>query len=170
MNTRNSIAMMVAVAALIAFNAPTTAFAQMKAMATTEAHGSMMDQCHMDKMGSMMDMCVEHAEMLGLTDGQIAKLKPLHHEMQKKMVRGKAEIKVAELDLKEIMEVKDFDLEKANTSIKKISELLTAQHLEMAKTMKEVRGILTEDQFKKMEKMMPMEHADKKHPKKMMHK
>lgn len=169
MKTKNSIAMMVAVVALMAFNAPVTAFAQMKA-ATTNEHGSMMDQCHVDKMSSMMDMCVEHAEKLGLTDEQLTKMKPIHREMQKKMVQGKADVKVAELELKEILEVKDFDLEKANASVRKISELLTAQHLEMIKTMKEVRSILTEDQFKKMEKMMPMQHADKKHPKKMMHK
>ncbi len=164
---------MVAAVVMMAFNSPVTAYSQMKDMNMDEhkgAHGSMMDQCHMDKMSSMMDKCVEHAEKIGLTEAQLAKMKPLHREMQKKMVRDKADVKIAELDLMEIMEVKDFDLDKANAAVRKIADLMTAQHLEMIKTMKEVRGMLTDEQFNKMKSMMSMKHADKKHPKKMMNK
>ena len=52
--------------------------------------------------------------------------------------------------------MKDFDLEKANSAVKRIAEIKTADHLEMLKAMKEMRTILTDEQFKKMNKMMPM--------------
>ena len=97
-------------------------------------------------------------------------MRPLHREMQKKQVRFKADRKIAEIELMEIMEVKDFDLEKAGSAVKKIAEIKTAHHLEMLKAMKEMRTILTDEQFKKMEKMMPMKAGEKKPADRMMKK
>jgi len=89
--------------------------------------------------------------------------------MQKKQARFKADLKIAEIDLMEIMEVKDFDLEKAGAAVKKIADIKTAHHLEMLKSMKEVRAILTHEQFQKMRKMHMMMDG-KKPAKKMMKK
>ena len=135
-----------------------------------EGHGQMMEMGKMDKMGDMMGMCIEHADKMGLTDDQIMKIKPMHREMQKKQARFKADMKIAEIELMEIMEVKDFDLEKANSAFKKIADINTAYHLEMLKAMKDMRSILTDEQFKKMKKMMPMEMGKKKPAKMMMKK
>ena len=109
----------------------------------------------------MMGMCIEHAEMMGLTDDQIMKMKPLHSEMQKKHARYKADQKIAEIELMDIMDVKDFDLEKARSAVKKIAEIKTAHQLEMLKAMKEMRTMLTEEQFKEMKKMMTMKMGEK---------
>jgi len=133
-----------------------------------EGHGPMMGM-DMDMMGGDM-MCVEQGKKMGLTDDQMAKMKPLHREMQKKQIRSKADMKLAEIELMEIMEVKDFDLEKAASAVKKIEDIKTTQHLEMLKTMKDIRTILTDDQFKKMHKMMPMKMSEKRHGKMMMNK
>jgi Spy/CpxP family protein refolding chaperone len=61
----------------------------------------------------------------------------------------------------DITDVKDFDLEKARTAVKKIAEIKTAHQLEMLKSMKEMRTMLTEEQFKGMKKMMTMKMAEK---------
>jgi Spy/CpxP family protein refolding chaperone len=98
------------------------------------------------------------------------KMKPVHSEMQKKQARFKADLKIAEIELKEIMDVKDFDLEKASTAVKKIEAIKTAHHLEMLSAMKEMRTILTDEQFKNMKKMKSMEMGQKKPAKRMMHK
>ena len=168
-----SISIMVAAVALLAFSVPVPAFSQMKDMSMKEhreGHGQMMEMGNMDKMGDMMGMCIEHADKMGLTDDQIMKMKPVHSEMQKKQARFKADLKIAEIELGEIMEVKDFDLEKASSAVRKISEIKTAHHLEMLKAMKEMRTILTDEQFKKMKKMMSMKTDEKKPAKKMMKK
>jgi Spy/CpxP family protein refolding chaperone len=147
------------------------AFSQMmdrSMMAHREGRGQMMEMGNMEKMGSMMGLCIEQADKMGLTDDQIMKMKPAHSEMQKKQARFKADLKIAEIELMEIMEVKDFDLEKASLAVKKIAEIKTAHHLEMLKAMKEMRTILTDEQFKKMKKMMPMRMGEKKPAKKMM--
>ncbi len=164
-------ATLTAVAQLVFLPAP--AFSQTMDMSAKEhraGHGQMMEMGTMDKMGDMMGMCIEHADKLGLTDDQIAKMKPLHSEMQKKQARFQADRKIAEIELGEIMEVKDFDLAKASAAVKKIEEIKTAHHLEMLKGMKEARTILTDEQFKKMKTMMPMKAGGKKPAKKTMKK
>ena len=135
-----------------------------------ESHGKMMGMGNMDMMGNMMGRCLENADKIGLTDEQINKITPIHREMQKKQARFIADQKIAEIELMEIMDVKDFDLGKANAATKKIADIKTAHHLEMLKSMKEVRTILTDDQFKKMKKMMPMQTGEKKPAKKVMKK
>ena len=165
--------LMVAAVALLAFSIPGPALSQMKEMSMkghAEGHGRMMEMGNMDKMGDMMAMCMQHAGMMGLTDDQILKMKPVHSEMQKKQARYEADVKIAKIELMDIMEVKDFDLEKANAAVKKISEIKTAHHLEMLTAMKDMRTILTDEQFEKMKKMMPMKMDEKKPAKKMMKK
>ena len=132
-------------------------------------HEQMMEMGSMDRMGDMMGMCLEHATMLGLTDEQFNNLRTIHRTMQKKQVRFKADQKIAEIEFMEIMDVKDFDMEKAKVAIQQRGEMRTAHNLDMLKNMKEVRAILTEEQFNKMKKMMPM-MKDGKKPEKMMKK
>ena len=109
---------------------------------------------HMDQMAQMMGSCLEHAHKLGLTDEQSDKLAALHRTVQKGEVRAQADAKIAEMELMEIMEVKDFDFEKAKIAVLKIAEIRSTQHLEMLKTMKEVRNLLSDEQFAKMKQMM----------------
>jgi Spy/CpxP family protein refolding chaperone len=172
MKAIHSICKILAAVALLAFTMPVTAFSEMKEMPKKEhreGHASMMDMGHMDKMGDMMDMCVVHADRMGLSDEQMAKMKPVHREMEKKQVRFKADIKIAEIELMEIMEVKNFDLEKASAALNKIADRVTAHHLEILKVMKEIRNGLTDEQFAKMKKtMMSMKTDEKKHDKKKM--
>ena len=148
---------MVTAVALLALTVAAPAYSQMTDMPMKGhgmGHGPMMDMGCMDRMGDMMGMCLQHAEMMGLTDDQLLKMKPIHSEMQKKQARFKADLKIAEIELMEIFEKKDFDLDKANTAVKKIEGIKTAHHLDMLKAMKEMRGMLTDEQFKKMKTMM----------------
>src|SRR5664280_689536 len=131
-----------------------------------EGHGQMMERGNMDMMGGDM-MFMEHANKMGLTDEQMAKMKPLHNEMQKKQIRSKADLKIAEIELMEIMEVKDFDLDRATSAVKKIEDIKTVRHLGMLKAMKDMRAILTDEQFKNMQKMCMMKMGEEEHEKKM---
>ncbi|MDA8428678.1 MAG: Spy/CpxP family protein refolding chaperone [Geobacteraceae bacterium] len=110
----------------------------------------------MDMMGDMMGMCIKNADKIGLTDAQKKKITPLHLEMQKKRIRFQADLKIAQLEMKEIMEPKDFDLDKAIAAINKTEKIKTAYHLEMLKTMKAVRSVFTDEQYKKLRALMPM--------------
>jgi Spy/CpxP family protein refolding chaperone len=178
MQISRSMFRMAAAAGLLALGVSTPAFSEMKDMPMgdmsmmehRDGHGPMMEMGNMDMMGDMMGMCIRHADKIGLTADQIAKMRPLHNEMQKKQARFKADLKIAEIDLKEIMEVKDFDLEKANAAVRKVGDIKTAHHLDMLKSMKDVRAVLTDEQFGKMQKMMPMMMGEKKPARKTMKK
>lgn len=124
--------------------------------------GQGMGMGRMDMMGDSMGMCLDHADKLGLTDEQVKKITPIHREMKKKQIKFRADLQLAQMEHMEIMDVKDFDLETATASVKKIADMKTAHHLDMLKSMKEVRSILTEEQFKKMKKMMAMNMGEKK--------
>lgn len=142
------------------------AFSQMEDMPMKghgEEPGQMMEMGNMEMMGGDM-MCMADGKKMGLTDEQMAKMKPIHSEMQKKQLRSAAELKIAEIELKEIMEVKEFNLDKAAFAIKKIANMKTIQHLEMVKAMKDMRAVLTDEQFKNMHKMcmkMPEKKPEK---------
>lgn len=123
-----------------------------------------------DYMDEMIDACLANAGELKLSDEQIEKLQPLHREMQKKQAKFRAEIRVAEIELAEVMDVKDFEIQKAEDITKKISDLRFEHHKGLLKLMREVRSILTVEQYQKMKKMkmmgmMPMQR-DKMMPKK----
>lgn len=135
---------------------------EMKGRNECQCNEHKMEKCDMEKMGDMMRMCLKHAGKLGLSGEQIVKLKAIHRSMEIKEIRLEADQKIAKIELMEIMEVKDFDLEKANAAAQKISDIGRDKHLEMLKSMKEVRSIITEEQFKKMREMMPMMMEGKK--------
>jgi Spy/CpxP family protein refolding chaperone len=120
-------------------------------------HGPMLEGGGTDRMGEMMGFCLQHADELGLSPEQITRLTPLHREMEKKQVRFRADLKIAEMDLRDIMEVKDFDLTKASAAVNQIATIKSSHQLEMLKALKEVRAVLSEDQFRQMKKIMPME-------------
>jgi Spy/CpxP family protein refolding chaperone len=115
------------------------------------------DMGHMDMMGGMMGMCIKNADKIGLSVEQTKKITPLHQEMRKKQIRFQADLKIAQLEMKEIMEPKDFDLEKAKLAVKKTEDIKSAHHLEMLKAMKEVRSVFTEEQYNKLKSLM---HSD----------
>lgn len=152
-------------AGLLTLGFAVPAFSQMQGASMHghgEGHGEMLEMGHMDGTGDMTGMCLEHADKIGLTDDQLAKMKPLHRAMQKQQARFKADLKIAEIELMEIMDVKDFDLEKAVAAAKKVSDIKTAHQLDKLKAMKEIRTELTDEQYKKMKKIMPMHKAERK--------
>jgi len=96
-----------------------------------------------------------HAQELDLSDKQVADLKTLKWDHRKSVIKKRAEIQVAHLELEELLdqETVNFDRVKAKiirigdleqqmrlarlTSIQKAHQILTADQLEKAKTLKE---------------------------------
>jgi Spy/CpxP family protein refolding chaperone len=157
MKVLNSISLIVSVAAFVSLSISVPAFSQTKDIPMKErmeGHRQMMEMGNVDKMGDIVGLCIEHADEIGLTDDQIIKMKSVQSEMQKKYAQLKVNLKIAETEFMEIMDVKDFDLKNANSAVKKIAGIKTAHDLEMLKAMKEMRTILTDEQFNKMKKML----------------
>jgi len=154
---------LLALVMMVVFAVPS--FSETKDMGMKEHmtdHGHMMETGNRDMTGGMIGLCLENADKIGLTDAQIKKIKPIHWEMRKTQARFNADLKIAEIELIQIMDRKDFDIEKASVTVKKISDIKTAHFLQMLQYMKEARNVLTEEQFNKINNMtMPMK-IDKK--------
>lgn len=110
---------------------------------------------YMDNINDIMGACIEYAYEMGLADDQILKMKPVYNEMQKKQARFKADLKITEIELMEIMEVKNFDIQKAILVVNKNATLKKSLHYEMLKSMQEMRGVLTDRQYKEINKILP---------------
>ena len=122
----------------------------MKGHKECACHEQKFEKCGMHRRGDMVGMLIKHADKIGLTEDQVVKLKAIHSGIVKRKIRTEADTKLAKIELREIMEVKDFDLEKANAAAQKIADLKKDQRLEMFKSIKDVRNILTDEQFKKV--------------------
>ena len=92
-------------------------------------------------------------EKLDLTQEQKAQLKTLRSENAKKMVQIKADMEMAHIELRELMDQKDPNqrqvdkaVEKVNAAMSKMTERRVRQKLALNK-------ILTEEQFQKLEEM-----------------
>ena len=126
----------------------------------------MVDMGNKHKMGKMICQLFEHADKIGLSEEQIAKIKPFHKEIHINQAQFASDLKIAQIELMGIMEVKDFDLATATAAVKKIAEINSAEHLERLKEIKEIRKILTDEQFEKMQ-ILSMPMCDNKSAKQM---
>jgi len=148
----NSISLMPLMVVFLSLSMIVPVFSQMKGP-ITEYKEENRRIIGMDNMGDIAAIFIEHADEMGLTDDQILKMEPVQSEMRKKYAQFKVNLKIAETELIETMDVKYFDLKNADSAVIKISEIKIAHRLEMLKAMKEIWAILTDEQFNKIKKM-----------------
>lgn len=109
----------------------------------------------MDNIGEIIGTCIECANEMGFSDDQLVKMKQIYREMRKKQARFRADLKIAEIEFMEIMEVKNFDIEKASHAVNQNASIIKSLHYEMLKSTQEMRVILTDRQFKEMSRFFP---------------
>jgi Spy/CpxP family protein refolding chaperone len=110
-------------------------------------------------MGDGMGMDREHYMMrkmmsLGLDEKQMEEIKAIHLNSRKEAIRKKADLEIAEIELREIMAQDPVDLRAAEAKVKQIEALKVGMKMEHIKTMEEIKGKLTPEQKKKFHSMM----------------
>lgn len=100
--------------------------------------------------------CMEKLKALGLDEKQLAAVKMIHLKVKKEMIRKKADIKVAEIELMEVLAKDPVDLAAAEAAVKKTEGLKSEMKMMQIKTMEEVKTNLTPDQKKKFSSVMGM--------------
>jgi len=123
-------------------------------------HGGMRE--HGGMMGEMMD---DHHRMmqmmmtsLGLDEKQKEAIRAIKHRGMKEMIRKKADMEVAEIELKELLGKDPMDMKAVEAKMKQIEGLRTDMHMMFIKAREEVKAQLTPDQKKKMKEMMERHH------------
>jgi len=98
------------------------------------------------------------AEKLKLTDQQVEQIQEIKLRHDREMIRLKADLKLARLDLKEIMMKAKIDEKAALSKQDNISKVKASIDKTRLQHKLDIRRILTEDQFKQLQKMR-MKHG-----------
>lgn len=102
--------------------------------------------------GSPMEMLKD----LGLDEKQKEAVQTIHFRTKKEMVRNRAEVQVAEIELKEILSKDPVDLKAAEAAVKKIEAVKSEMRMLHIKAMEEIKANLTPEQKKKFISTMGM--------------
>jgi Spy/CpxP family protein refolding chaperone len=107
----------------------------------------------------MMGHCMEDGKpmmmmKLGLDDKQEESAMTTHMKMKKETIRKKADVEVAEIELKEILTKDPVDLKAAEAKLKQIEAIKTDLHFSHIKAHEEIKAILTPEQRKKFNSMI----------------
>lgn len=95
----------------------------------------------------------KHAEELALTDGQVKKLESIWFNHKKEAIRKKADMEIAQLELKKILSDAHSDFKKAEAKIAKIGSLEGALRLDYLQSIENVRTVLTAEQLEKFSEL-----------------
>ena len=91
---------------------------------------------------------------LGLDDKQSAEVKPILYKLRKDMLKKRADIQVAEVELEEILGKDPVDLKAAEAKVKQIASLKAEAAMLHIVGIEDVKAKLTPEQKKKLTEIM----------------
>jgi Spy/CpxP family protein refolding chaperone len=111
-----------------------------------------MDSEHMDHimMGELMSM--------GIDERTMEDIKAIHLKCNKDAIKKKADIEVAEIELRELLDKDPVDLAAAEAKIKEMAALKADLKIEHMKSMEEIKGKLTPEQRRKFHALVITMH------------
>jgi hypothetical protein len=91
---------------------------------------------------------------LELSEKQVTELKGLKMDFQKGKIRAEADLKIAELELKDVMHDDDAPIKDIEAKLKAAAKLKTDMKLSHIKAFRKAKALLTPEQMEKMKKGM----------------
>ncbi len=104
-------------------------------------------------MGMRMRMMISN---LGLDEKQTAEFRSIHLTMKKERIQKSAEIGIAELELREVLNSDPVDMKAAEAKVKQIESLRSDLKMLHIRTHEKVKAMLTPEQRKKLGGFMGM--------------
>jgi Spy/CpxP family protein refolding chaperone len=90
---------------------------------------------------------------LGLTDDQASRLRGLRSEYRKQAIRRHADIRIARLELGDLLAEDSWNLPRAEEKIRQISTVRTEARLARLRALARARDILTPEQREKLREL-----------------
>ncbi|HXH13335.1 MAG TPA: periplasmic heavy metal sensor [Alphaproteobacteria bacterium] len=90
---------------------------------------------------------------LGLSDEQAKQAKAILSQVMKTNIRQHADLRIAELELQELLEAEPVDMGQIEAKLKAIEGLRTALRLNVIKAHEQVKAMLTPEQLQKLERL-----------------
>lgn len=99
--------------------------------------------------GPLISLMLDMKDQLGLSLQQVQTLRDLRADFEKEAIQREAEIRVAEVELREILVHERVDLGRAETLVRKIAGLRAELRLARLRTLEKGKAILTPEQLAK---------------------
>jgi len=90
---------------------------------------------------------------IGLTDQQVAEIRRIHTEARKAGIRRNADLRIARMELHELLGAATLDEARIAARVKAISDLQAAAFKERTESQLAVRRLVTAEQFQKMQQV-----------------
>jgi Spy/CpxP family protein refolding chaperone len=111
-----------------------------------------------DFVGHSLHALLNRQKDLGLSEEQNAKIRTISTDYTKTRIRGKADLKLAEVDVRSLMR-SQADLPAIETAIKKAESTRTALRLEGVRALRAASEVLTPEQRKKWRETRMSRHS-----------
>jgi len=116
--------------------------------------GGMEGCCGGEEIGiSMIGCCERHAGDLGLSGDELASLKSIRTAYRRAMIKKRAEMQLARMDLREILDAEPVDFDRAKQKLSEMSSLRLQMQLEGLRALKKMTKVLSSEQRKKLKQL-----------------
>ena len=115
-----------------------------------------------DFVGHALHRLLRHQKDLGLSQEQRAKIKAIATDYTKSRIREEADLKLAEVDVRTLVQNEKADLAAIETAMKKSESTRTALRLDGVKALRAAAAVLTSEQVEKW-RAIRMERLGERH-------
>jgi len=99
-----------------------------------------------------------HFQILNLDKKQEETLREIENSVAKELIRKGADGRIAEIELRELLEKNVVDLNAVETKLKQIATIKTESQLILIKSIEKIKAKLTPEQREMLKKIRPMDH------------
>jgi Spy/CpxP family protein refolding chaperone len=90
---------------------------------------------------------------LNLSEGQEKQLKDILYQVTKTTIKQRADVRVAEIELQQLLDADPVEMGKVETKLKDLEGLRTALRLNLIKAHEQAKGVLSPEQRQKLERL-----------------
>jgi Spy/CpxP family protein refolding chaperone len=102
----------------------------------------------------VISLMLRNRDKLGLSDDQVKKLEQLRSDFEKETVRNDADVRVAEIDLNNLLQAANVDLTKVEAKIRDIERLRADLRIARVRAVEKGKALLTAEQRKKLQEVL----------------
>ena len=112
----------------------------------------------------VISLMLRNREKLGLSDDQVKKLEQLRSDFEKETIRNEADIRVAEIDLNNLLQAQSADLAKVEAKIRDIERLRADLRIARIRAIEKGKALLTAEQRKKLQELLSDQRFTRSQP------
>lgn len=105
----------------------------------------------------LISIMLSHRDELGLSTGQVQSLERLRTDFQKEAIRAEADLRVAEMDLRQLLAAEPVDMSAVEGKIRAIEKRRADLRLARVRAVESGRAVLSADQREKLRTLLAQE-------------